>query len=391
MSVATLKQRILNELDNGEKGLSDKIAKLAGYSSGSALRKVLTDDKKEFGKFYGLVKVVQELFPQEEKELMAEYALTVDPNKQTARYMLEYLSLNERKEELNILIDNMLNCTNKESRTWAEMFFIDQQTINKEITTTEALSKFSQLSIKTIDMEVRCEIMKSYSFLDLKDYKMAYEFAFPLQNKIMKIKEEYIKETFLGRCLSILAECEVRKDNTEKAREYCQRILNDIKIADFRIRAYLHFGNSFIMESYEKSVSYLNKGLEIAKDYCDNMIIQLKRSINAASNYWMKETPHIDHISNHPSDLHEYAHSEINKNNLIKAKKILDSIKQEDMSENEKGFHFYLCGLITKEIDDFSLSIIHFKKSNDSHFIKMPILELQKMGINKMLLNALLI
>ena len=61
-----------------------------------ALRKAVRE-KREFGNFYGLVKLVQELFPKEEKQLMSEYASIVDPNKKTARCLLEYCEVNGLK------------------------------------------------------------------------------------------------------------------------------------------------------------------------------------------------------------------------------------------------------------------------------------------------------
>jgi tetratricopeptide (TPR) repeat protein len=392
--ILTLKQRILNKLENNKKELSEKIAEIAGYSGKNKInnfKKVLINQEREFDNFNGLVKVVQTLFPREEKKLMAEYALTVDPNKKTARYMLEYLSLNKKTEELHKLIEKMLNCSNKESVLWASLFSIDRQVINKNLTTTEALTKFSGLALKSIDTIIRCEIMKSYSFLDMKDYQMAYEFVYPLQEKILDIKEDYIRETFLGRCLSILAECEIRRDNIKSARDYCQEILRNTQVVDFKIKAYLHFGNSFILESYDKALGYLYKGLELANSYDENMTLQLKRSINTTNNYWKKVIPYPNLTEDQAPDLHENAFSEINKNNLNKAKEILESINQESMNDNEKGFHFYLKGLISKSIDDFSLSVIHFKKSKDSHFVKLPLLELQKLGLNKTLLRALFI
>ena len=391
MSVATLKQRILNELDNGEKGLSDKIAKLAGYSSGSALRKVLTDDKKEFGKFYGLVKVVRELFPQEEKQLMGEYALTVDPNKQTARYMLEYLNFNYMYEELGRLIEIMKNAKNAESKEWGKMYEVDQLVINKKLTPTESLSKFSQINVKSMEIKVCLEIMKAYSFFEIQKYDMAINFVYPILDEINNIKEGYIKNIFLGRSLAILAECESRMNNTEIAREYCSRIIKEINENNLIIRAYLIKGNSYILNSYNEAMKNLKKGLELAKNSEETLELQLKRSVNFTNNYWKKEIPFPNLTNNSASDLHEDAFSEINKDNLELAKNILNSINLNKMNNNEKGVHYYLQGLITKKIEDFSLSIVNFKKSGDTHFLHLPLIELQKLGINEALLNAILV
>lgn len=392
MSSLTLKQRILNELDNGEKGLSDKIAKLAGYSSGSALRKVLMDEKKEFGKFYGLIKVVQALFPKEEIKLMSEYALTVDPNKQTARYMLEYLNLNSQDEYLHILIDKMINCKNVESQIWGNIYKIDRMVANKEITKTEAINKYSKLVFKSVETEICLGIMKSYCFYDVKEYNLAFQFIKPLREKISEIKEHYIKDVFLGKILSILASCELRMNNVHISRSYCDEILENVEEIRFKLRAYLHKGNSYIMENYNKAIQIFNKGLSLPfiDNRDQNMVLQLKRSINFTNNYWGNEIAYKNLTENEASDLHEEAYQEINKQNFNLALKILNSINFDKMTENEKGFHYYLIGLITKSIDDFGKSVIHFKKSNDYHFIKISLIELQKLGINETLLKAMI-
>jgi tetratricopeptide (TPR) repeat protein len=389
MMELTLKQRILNELDNGEKGFSDKIAKLAGYSSGSALRKVLTDDKKEFGKFLGLVKVVRELFPKEEKRLMTEFSLSVDVNKKSARYMLEYLNFNYMYDELNKLIDLMKNAANVESREWGKLYEIDQMVVRKELSPSEALTRFSQVNVKSDEMEICLEIMKAYSFFDIQKYDMAVNFVYPILDEIEKIKEEYIKDIFLGRSLSLLAECEIRLDNVDLARKYCQRTLKEVYEDNFKVRAYLTYGNSYIISDFDKAMELFDRALKLNSD--KRITIEIKRSMNFTCNYWGREIPFSNITDDRATDLHEKAFEQINKNNIMKANEILDSIDFDQMNENEKGFHYFLKGMVSKSIEDFSKSVINFKLSGDRHFVKLPLIELQKQGVNEMLLNAMLV
>jgi hypothetical protein len=100
----TFKAMILNELDNGAKGLTaDELAVTSGtYSSGSNFRKVLRDEKKEFEQFQGLVKIVTRIWDNESVVAMVKYSEEVDPKKKSARNFLEYLARNRQFEAFNM-------------------------------------------------------------------------------------------------------------------------------------------------------------------------------------------------------------------------------------------------------------------------------------------------
>ncbi|TCI99579.1 hypothetical protein E0Y62_27295, partial [Cytobacillus praedii] len=133
-----LYQKILNKLDE-QRGLSEELALISGYKNGQALRKALRE-QREFGSFNGLVKLVQELFPNEENQLLSEYALTLDPNKQTARCMLEYAEIYKLTVLRRELVTKMKDCSNIVSKQWAEIHEIDINYIKGEINYLEALS-----------------------------------------------------------------------------------------------------------------------------------------------------------------------------------------------------------------------------------------------------------
>src|SRR5690606_32658891 len=119
-----LKQKILQKLD-AQRGLADKMAKIAGYSSGSALRKVLKNENKEVTKFYGIIKVLRVLYPDEERQMLKDLAQTVYPSKHMARVLLEYYEVNKMVEEKRVLINRMLECNNLLSKERATIYHID--------------------------------------------------------------------------------------------------------------------------------------------------------------------------------------------------------------------------------------------------------------------------
>src|SRR5690606_33351194 len=104
MEMSDLKQMIRNEFDK-DRGISKKIAEIAGYKNPTPLYKFLNEPSRELDNFYSLLKVVRALFPDRELELMENYLRTVDPNKKTARVGLEYAQVNnltDLSDELKI-------------------------------------------------------------------------------------------------------------------------------------------------------------------------------------------------------------------------------------------------------------------------------------------------
>jgi cysteinyl-tRNA synthetase len=78
----TLKQMILNEIDNAPRGYSEELAIVSGtYSNGSNLKKVLTDEKKEFEQILGVIRIVEYIWESESVKMMVKYSNEVDPNK----------------------------------------------------------------------------------------------------------------------------------------------------------------------------------------------------------------------------------------------------------------------------------------------------------------------
>lgn len=385
----TLKQMILNEIDKNSKGYAETLAEIAGYSSGSALKKVLKDEKKEFEKFSSLLKIVCELFPNEEKEVISSYALTLDVNKQTARYMLEYAELNGLNELRKELIDRMTECGNAQSREWAAVHSIDYKYINSELNFLDAVAQLASLSPKTKEVMVYSQLLRAYSYLDQQMFDMAEQIVLPLESITKEIKEEFVSDVFLGRIYLILGECYNRKGAKEKARQVCNIMINTINCKTFVAWGLLQLGNSYMFESYEKSNQYLMKGLLLSFNMGENTTNNIKRSLNFLDNLWKEHPRHLDLNSNHPADSHEIAFYYINHKQYTKAMEVLNKDDMNTITHNQRGFHFYLKGLITNSISDFCESIKSFKKSGDYFYRELPLIELKKLNIDISIIEAL--
>jgi hypothetical protein len=388
MSKRSLKQMLLNACEQ-ERGLAVELAEIAGYSSGSSFMKVLKDEKKEFAKFYGLLKVVRHQFPNKEKELMTDYALTLDPNKQTARVMLEYFNINNMMEERKLMINSLLSSKNSISKEWASVHEIDYCYLNKEIDFNEAIKRLSSLTLKCDEMKIVAEIFKSYCYLDEHEYNMIKRSMDTISNNFDSIKDDFIKEILFCRYSILLVGYFVRTQKKMKVRDICWSLIDQVDDEYFKCFAYLHLGNSYILEDYQKSYNFLMNGYSIAKDKFERVSFALRNSINFVSNLWKKDTVLLNLHSKEVSDIHEVSFYYIQHGQNEMARRTLNQLDFKELTVNQKAFHCYYRGLLDKSMKKFSESVIYFKKSNDFFFRQLPILELSKMNIPECVVEAL--
>ncbi|WP_137743346.1 AimR family lysis-lysogeny pheromone receptor [Robertmurraya siralis] len=382
-----LYQQILNKLDE-ERGLADQYCTIAGYKNGNALRKSLRENR-EFGSFQGLVNLVQELFPNDEKQLMAEYAMTLDPNKQTARYMLEYCELNKLTYAKEKLLNDMLKCSNSQSKEWASVYYIEHRFSKGEINLDDAMQKYGKLAVKQPETIVAKEIYKAYCYSTSQIFNMVYPVLIGVENYFSEIREEYIKNSLIGRHRLLISEHYIMINEIEKAREYCLKLINEIECKHLKSVAYLQLGNSYIISNFDMSYDYLKKALNLIENYNINVITNIKRSLSFLHNVWNKTNSYLDCSSEHPSDVHEVAFSLFNNGEKGKAISILNQLDFSKLSDNQKAFHLYILGKIRGDLNAFTNSIIYFKKSGDVMFRQLPIIELKKFNIPESVLRAM--
>ncbi|WGE05837.1 hypothetical protein P5640_07700 [Bacillus subtilis] len=114
-----------------------------------------------------------------------------------------------------------------------------------------------------------------------------------------------------------------------------------------------------------------------------------KRNLSFLNNFWNKENEWINYDSDAVTDMQEVIFELINHKELSKALQLLNKLEERDQNENELGFHYYLKGLITNEKEAFFKSVEYFKASQDKLSIKMPLIQLEKMGENPRLLKII--
>lgn len=374
----TLSQMIINFLDNSEKGYSDQLAKIAGYSNGTNFRKVLRKEEKEIEKLDGFIEVVKIIFPDCYPDLLSDFAKTLNPNRITARLLLEYTTVYHMYDLQNEVLELLKKSTRKDVIEWVHVYEIDKFIFEKKIGYLEGINLLSSKKYSKPETKAYSKLAQIYAYYDIRHISMLAILINEIESDIADINNEFLKKSYMGRL--IRAKVDVYFHNN-KISELLETGLN---IEEFlpptKSATYLTIGNSFIFKSYNKAMHYYDEALKYATGKIENEIL---KSINFVSILWGKYETCVG-TQTESNELFYYA-----KKNNIAAKKLLEKMDISNYTDFQKGFNYFYQGLIFKEDQYYYMSIEHFNKCGEKFYKQLPLIELKKTGVNEMALRAL--
>ena len=382
-----IKVKVLLEKETAnEPKLENKLAEIAGCDP-TTLNTFKNKEKKEMKEFAGLIKIIKYLRPEQEFELMIDYSNHINPNFQTARYMLEYLDTNGLIDAKKELISKMIEGNNAKSKSLAKLYHIDQQVVDKELLPFEAIQQLSGNDGK-LENKVVATIFSAYVYLDQKLYEQVLNVVDGIIESLGGLEDSYLENMYMTRLLLLKAEAYNRQNDIANARKFCRQLL-DISINEtYKAWSYLQLGNSYILSDFERANEYFSKGLELV-GVNSKVNTNIKRSHNFLHNLWKKECNYLNPESKEVTDIHEVVFYKINKQETSEANLLLNSIDKESCTKNELAFHFYLKGLITNSIKDFTESIKYFNMSGDKHFKILPVMKLKQFNVDDSIIELL--
>lgn len=382
MTKLTLKQMILNEIDNGVRGYSEELARISGaYSSGSALKKVLKDEKKEFEKFNGLINIVRHIWGNDSINMMVMYSKEIHPNKKTARNLLECLVTNREFEAFKDLLDRMDICTNKESQEWAKVYRL-QYRYELAQTPEECNTLLREISLTHVtvsELKTYQKMLLSYCFNQLENFTMVNTLTNEIKQEIELIENDYIKDTFTVRANELIAFNHLKVYNDpEAARQCADNILSSNPRIAFKAYAMYIKGFSFLYTSHENAIQYLNESIELYESLNrQNDVKILKEKAEFISVYW--------------GQFNNEKCSFISNQLLLDVKKGKDISNEllENKDSIDTEFYLYLDGCNSKSNKQLMLSLIKYIKKNDKFLANIAKIELLKNGYDQDILEEL--
>jgi len=377
---------IKNEIDK-DTGLETRLALKMGYKNSSPLNKFWKHEEREMDNFNGLLILVRELFPDREFEIMEEYIRTINPKHYTARICLEYTQINKLNESHKYLLDSMKNCKSAKNEEWARLYQIDFDLVKGVITPLEANDKINELSLSSPELKAFANICKYYLFYDLSLIDSMERIKPVADFNISQIDDEYLKKSYTIRLECMSSEINLHKNKISKVRDTL-KIVEECDEDYHKTLLYLNLGNSYIFESYENAMKYMNKSLEIAKKHnFENRIIQAQSSITFVQNYYGYIPHYLNEESDRVSDIHEIAFFYIRQNNP-KGMELLNSIDVDGLTGLQKGFNFFYKGLATNNMKHFLMSVKCFSACGEKFYKNLPLIELKRLGVDEDILDA---
>lgn len=379
-----LKQMILNEIDKQPRGYAGELAKVAGYSSGGNLKKVLLDEKREFDSIQGLIDLVRFLFSDDEHAIMAEYSKEIDPNNKLARHMLEYLSCNRLLDSMKELIDKMLQCSNKESNEWARVYSLQYEWQNNyhsldinnhHIKVKDTKSSILELKILLKMMDCNCHYYKN-------NLKFAYDIIQEVTINVDLMKDDYIKNVFKTKLNEILSYINLWVlNNPSKAINNAEEVIKSNIGETFKAYAHFIIGYAHFYTSYDVAIKNLLESIaiynSINREKATDDVYEVIDRLNV---FWGKK---IDA---------DYKFRSLESHLLYKFKNGINIEIELEEKKNKlyEPFYYFLLGLVNNSKDLIMLSMIKFLKDGNTFQANLVKIELLKRGENELVLSELI-
>lgn len=377
-----LHERIRRTIDEKKNNLDQrKISKIAGATESSLSR--FLNGMEELN-FASVMKVVQHLYPEEEKEIMGEYALT--QKSRNARFALEYCELNNLLVCVNQLIEKLSASANPVDKEWAKLysfFELYKHRATNKISMGEVIYQLELFDPKEVEMKVMKQILKAYIYVVLEDFSSLINNTQNIENLIMQVKSNFLVSSFNVRHGLIMNYICLLSNDVESSRYYSYLVLKQDYYENVKALAFNALGDSFMLEDYEKASHYFTESKYLNEKFNQSYNLNIaERNLSFLQSYWKIEREFTLPLDSHFNKAN-YTYYLIQKGDIELAKKYLDEVDVKSIPSISRAYFYYYCGLIDQKRATFYHSVKWFQLSRDLFHIKLPLDELLKLGEDK--------
>lgn len=381
-----LHERIRETLDQSKVLDQRKLSKIAGATESSLSRFL---NGLEDLNFASVLKIVQHLYPEEEKSIMADYVLTL--KSRNARFALEYCDINSLEEQFTLLVEKLSTSVNPVDKEWARLYeFV--KLFKKDLKDNKSLEGIlSQLELfnpKEIEMKVMKQILLGYIYVSSEDYLSLATSTNHLELLVEQIKSKYMRDSVSMRLGLMLNYVLLYQNKIEQSRYYSSLVLQQDYFETVKANAYHHLGHSYLFEDYHLAKEYFDKAIHLFQKY--DLVHSLKIALCNLSflqSCWKIDGEFTLPLNNH-SNVSCFIYYLLQKGNKDLAKEYLSKVDVQLISENDKAFYYYYQGLIDQNKSSFYHSVKCFQLSRDLFHIKLPLQELLKLGEDEEVLSV---
>jgi predicted XRE-type DNA-binding protein len=339
--------------------------------------------------FDSVLNIVKHKFPDREKQIMRDYIVLQE--NQNARLSLEYCMINKMPEIADQIIYKLKNSEYPVNKEWAKIYEIERMRNKKEITPLEVNERVHIVEAKSEEMKVMSKLLQIYANYDLANYPYLQGLVVGLEQRIDAIKSSSMKSSFKLRLGQILSYMSLYNNEVDACRYYANMVIENTDSPYFRATGYHIMGRSFLYDSYEEGLKSFKQALYYYKQIEQEKLQEaILRNIKFLDSFWNKVSEYvIDFDNNHY--INDLAYYEVKAGNKDKAIQINGKVDLEQLNNWEKGFYYYYKAVIYDDnVDLYYDSVRYFRKSGDKFYIKLPLIELKRLGERDSILKAFL-
>ena len=376
----TLFNKILTKKLEANKSYSQELRKAVNCAQ-STISKYKNEPNAEVDSFQGMLDIVRYMDKEKEYDIMVDYAQHVNPNRQTARYMLEYFSCNRMINEMGVLLNKIEEeATNKQSLEYAKIYRLQYRRQTQDITAEELIEEINKAKVTDQTLKVFLDIIKCYCFYD-KDYHLeALELTQKINVDLHGIKEKYLKNTLTAKYHEISSYISLWIHNDfEQAAHHANEVLNSELGYLYRGYAYFILGYSKFFNNYNESREYLEKSLTIYE------MVNSKAGMSNA----IDAIEYLDVFYNKRKDSNEYTNIRMKYYDMALHHNMLPDDFDSMVDQLGEEYYYLIKGVYENDCDSLMLSMIKYVKTGNAFFANFSRYELEKRGYNKMILNEL--
>ncbi|TDQ39779.1 AimR family lysis-lysogeny pheromone receptor [Aureibacillus halotolerans] len=382
-----LKTAIQNKIQESPETIH-RLTPLLQSKNEEELLRFVEDPKDELEDFHALLKIIRTLFPERERELMEDYCLNLDPEKESMSIGLIYSFITNFKTlEKSLVLLISKSGYDKELAELSSIALKVKQKQMNELKGIELLYEYNESPSSIV--KAFANVLQSSFYFNLRMIDFYLQLSIITKRLIDQVENQYIRYLFKARMSLLETAGYVAIGLTDDGKQIGVEALKNTDEPYMKYMFHVFIGNSFLFDDYENAKLNFETAIESIEIYDDITPNDAYRSHNFLNNFWGKPPIFLNDQSDHISDIHEIAFYYIRNDNPDKGLGVLDSIDSLLLNDSQKGFHNYYRGLATQQLDYFYESILHFNYAGEKYFKKFPIHELEKSGVSNTLIRVL--
>ncbi|MFE5429531.1 AimR family lysis-lysogeny pheromone receptor [Peribacillus simplex] len=304
---------------------------------------------------------------------------------------LEYFDNYKMKQEKRLLIDQMLLSEDQNEVEWATLYDIDDHYTAKRISDVQARKAYNDFKPFNRDVETGIKIFKCYMYAEEQNFGFLDDYTMGLENEIDVISNDYIRGMYKVRFSIITLTSLVAKDYIKEARQICEKLMNENLDNYYSSLVSLQYGNTFMLDNPAKAIEIYEKGLILtnSEERCEVIKSNLENSLDFANILIGNYPKYLKFESKNPSDVHNLSFWYLKKGNKVIGESLLNTVDYDSLTDVQKAFHHYYRGFVSEPMKHFAKALTYFKLDREFYFRKLALYELEKLGVDINLIEAL--